>query len=131
MFVREFDKDVFQRGGEGADFGDDDALLQQLIAQVIEVEVVIDKRVDGLAKDGGSADAGDGAGEAQSAGYRRSGDCNTIGAGGMDVGHFAQGIGRAVGDELTVIKVGDVAAALGFVHVVGGDEKGDAVGGKL
>src|SRR6202008_1139569 len=40
-------------------------------------------------------------------------------------------VGRAVGDQLAEINVGDVAAALGFVHVVGGDKKGDSVAGKL
>src|SRR6266568_464544 len=41
------------------------------------------------------------------------------------------GIWRAVGDEFAEINVGDVAAALRFVHVVGGDEEGDAVSAHL
>ena len=50
---------------------------------------------------------------------------------GLHVGKFAEGVGRAVGDDFAEIDVGDVAAALGFVHVMSGDEKGDAVGGKF
>ena len=49
----------------------------------------------------------------------------------IDFGKLAQRVGRAVGDQLAVINVGDVAAALGFVHVVRGDEEGDAVAGKF
>ena len=49
----------------------------------------------------------------------------------LNVGKFAKRIGRAVGDQLAVINVGDVAAALRFVHVVRGDEKSDAVPGKF
>src|SRR2546426_11619094 len=33
----------------------------------------------------------------------------------------------AVGNQLRVVDVGDVTAALGLVHVVRGDEKGDAL----
>ena len=54
-----------------------------------------------------------------------------IGAGGLHIGKLAERIGRAIGDELAVINVGDVAAAFGFVHVMRGDEKRDAVAGKL
>ncbi len=38
---------------------------------------------------------------------------------------------RAVGDDFAVINVRDVAAALGFVHVVRGHKKRDAVPGKF
>jgi len=51
--------------------------------------------------------------------------------GGWTSGEFAKRIGRAVGDELSVVDIGDMAAALGFVHVVSGDEEGDAMTGKL
>src|SRR5713226_7855905 len=49
----------------------------------------------------------------------------------LHVGKLAERAGSTVGDELAVINVGDVAAALGFVHVVSGDEEGDAVSAHL
>src|SRR5215471_7454678 len=61
----------------------------------------------------------------------RSGDFYANGAGWLHVRKFPQSVRRAVGDELPVVNVGDVAAAFSFVHVVGGYEKRDAVAGKL
>ena len=37
---------------------------------------------------------------------------------------------RALGEQLAEGDVGDLVAALGFVHVMGGDQHGDAVGGQ-
>jgi len=54
---------------------------------------------------------------------------NALGAFGLHIGKLAKGIGSAIGYEAAEINVGDVAAALGFVHVMGGDEEGDAVAG--
>src|SRR6266550_3174818 len=103
MLVGELDKDVFEAGSERANFGDGNAVLQELVAEVVEIEAVFDERMDGLAENGRATYAGE----------------------------VAQRMGSAVGDELAEINVGYVAAALGFVHVVGGDEEGDAVAGKL
>ena len=50
---------------------------------------------------------------------------------GCTSGSCAQRIRRAVGNEFSVIDVRDVAAAFGFVHVVRGHKKSDAVAGKL
>src|SRR6267143_4997720 len=69
--------------------------------------------------------------EAERARDLRRGDFNARGALRLNVREFAEGIGRAIGDELAVINVGDVAAALGFVHVMGGDEERDAMTGKF
>src|SRR5258707_492674 len=131
MFVGEFDEYVFERRSERADFRDDDALFPQLFAEMVEVEIVVDERVDGLAEDCGAADARESTGDAQGSSYFGGSDFHSIGARGVHVGQFAQGIWRAVGDELAVINVGDVAAALGLIHVVRGDEKRDAVSGEL
>jgi len=54
MFIGEFDEDVFEGRSERADFRDDDALFQQLFAEMVEVEIVVDERVDGLAEDCGA-----------------------------------------------------------------------------
>ncbi len=39
-------------------------------------------------------------------------------------------IGRAAGQQLAIGDIGDLVAALGLVHIVGGDEHGDAFGGQ-
>src|SRR5260370_24342195 len=89
--------------------------------------MVLDECMYGLPEDGGAADAGNLARKTERAGDFRRGDFNAQGALRLNVREFTQRIGRPVGDELAVINVGDVAAALGFVHVVRGDEERDAV----
>src|SRR5215475_8848573 len=93
--------------------------------------MVVDERMNRLAEDCGAANAGEFAGGAKSASDFGRGDLDAQRAGGLDFGKFAKRVGRAVGDEFAVIDVGDVAAAFGFVHVVRGDEKSDAVSGKF
>src|SRR5712664_1900888 len=131
MLVGEFDKDVFEAGSERTNFCDGDAVSQELLAKIVEIEMVLDERMDGLSENGGAADAGEVTREAERARDFRSGDFDAQRAGRLNVREFTQRIGRAVGDELSVINVGDVAAALGLVHVMGGDEKRDAMTGKL
>src|SRR5258708_38036892 len=93
--------------------------------------MVLDECMYGLPEDGGAADAGNLARKTERAGDFRRGDFNAQGALRLNVREFTQRIGRPVGDELAVINVGDVAAALGFVHVVRSDEKRDAMTGKF
>src|SRR6267143_3762923 len=131
MLVGELDKDVFEAGSERANFGDGNAVLPELVAEVVEIETVFDERMDGLPENGCAAYAGEATRKSKSARDFRGGDFNAQRAGGLDVREFAKRIGRAVGDELAVVDIGDVAAALGFVHVVSGDEEGDAMTGKL
>src|SRR6266702_1240554 len=127
MLVGELDENVFEAGSERANFCDGDAVFQELFAVIVEVEMILDERVDGLSENGGAADSPDLAGEAKRASDLGSGDFDAQSA----VRQVAERIGRAVSDEFAVINVGDVAAALGFVHVVGGDEEGDAVSAHL
>src|SRR5216684_949445 len=131
MLVGEFDEDVFEAGSEGTNLGDGDAVFQELFTEIVEIEMVFDERMDGLPENGGAADAGEVTREAESAGNFRRSDFNAQCALRLNVGEFAERVGRTVGDELAEINVGDVAATLGFVHVVSGDEEGDAVTGKL
>src|SRR6266436_9219407 len=93
--------------------------------------MIFDECMDGLAEDGGTADAGNLARETERARDFRRSDFNAQCALRLNVGELAERIGRAVGNELAVINIGYVAAALGFVHVVSGDEEGDAMTGKL
>src|ERR1700742_871127 len=131
MFVGELDEDVFEGGSKRANFADVGAFGDELFAKIFGSVAVFDEGVNGLAEDGGAANALDGAGDAKSAGDFGRGDFYSIRAGRLDVGKLTKRIGSAIGDELAVINVRDVAAALGFVHIVGGDEEGDALAGKF
>ena len=57
MLVGELDKDVFEAGSEGPNFGDGNAVFQELLTEIVEVEVVVDECVNGLTENGGAADA--------------------------------------------------------------------------
>ena len=127
MLVGELDEDVFEAGSERANFGDSDAVLQELVPEIIKIEAVFDERVDGLPENGGAADAGNLAGKTERARNFGRGNFNSQRALRLNVRKFPKRIGRAIGNELAVINVGHVAAAFGFVHVVCGDKKRDAV----
>src|SRR5271169_1729441 len=131
MLVGELDEDVFEAGCKWTNFGHGNAILQELFAEIIEIEMVVNERVDGLPKNGCAANAGKLASETKRAGNFRRRDFHAQGAVRLDVRKFPQRIGRAVSDELAVINVSDVAAALGFIHVVRGDEKSDAMAREL
>src|ERR1700693_3837803 len=131
VLVGELDEDVFEAGGQRANLGDRNSVFQQLLAEIVQVKMIFDERVNGLTENRGAANAGQLARETQGAGNFRGGDFNAHRAGRLHFGEFAERIGRAIGDDLAVVDVGDVAAALGFVHVVGRYEKRDAVAGKL
>src|SRR6266446_5492125 len=131
MLVREFDEDIFEAGSKGTNLGDGDTVLQELFAQVVEIEVVFDEGVNGLSEDGGATDAMEMAREAERARDFGRGDFHAHGSVRLNVGELAERIGRAVGNELAVIDVGNVTAPLRFVHVMRGDEESDAIAGKL
>src|SRR5258708_34572152 len=131
MLVGEFDENVFEAGSERANLGDSDAVFQELVAEVVEIEMIIDERMDGLSENGGAANAGEMARETERARNFRCGDFDAQCALRLDVRKLAERIGRPIGNELAEINVSDVAAAFGLVHVMRGDEKGDAVAGKL
>src|SRR6516165_547662 len=84
-----------------------------------------------LAENCGAADAGYLACQAQRARYLGGGDFDADGSLRLQVRQFAQGVGSAVGDQLSVIDVGDMAAAFGFVHVMCSYKESDAVAGEL
>src|SRR5947207_1771965 len=94
MLVGELDKDVFEAGSERANFGDGNAVLQELVAEVVEIEAVFDERMDGLAENGRATNAGEVARESKSARDFRRGDFHAQRALRLNVGEFAQ-IGRA------------------------------------
>src|SRR5260221_724956 len=114
MLVRQLDKNVFQAGRERTNFGHGNTFVFQATAQSIERKIVVNESVNRLAKNCRAANAGDLTGRAQSAGDFRRGDFDAYGTLGINIGQFAERIGRAVGDELAVIDVGNVAAAFLF-----------------
>src|ERR1700676_494657 len=131
MLVGELDEDVFETRSKRANLPDGNSVFQELLAEIVQVEMVFDEGVNGLSENRGAADARDLAGEAQRAGDFWRGDFDAQRARGLEVGKLPERIGSAVGDELPVVDIRDVATALGFIHVVRGDEKSDAVAGEL
>src|SRR5229473_5066398 len=131
VLVGQLDENIFKARSKRANFADGDSVFEKLLAQIVEVEMLFHQRVNGLAENRGAANAGELPGEAQGAGDLGRGDFDAHGAVRLHVRQFTERIGSAVGDEAAVIDVGDVAAALGFVHVVRGDEKRDAVAGEF
>ncbi len=98
----------------------------------------VDEGVDGAAEDGGFADSGEAAelgeegGDGGRWGFEGLGfEFEAGGVGWVGVGELLQVGDRAEGDEFGHVDVAEAAAALGFVHVVGGDEEGDALAGEL
>src|SRR5215470_238975 len=131
MLVGKLDEDVFQAGSQGANLSYGNAALQEQIPQVVEIEIVVHEGVDGLAKNGCAADAGKFTSRAQSACDFGSGDFDAKRTMWLDFGELAERIRGAIGDELAVINVGDMAAAFGFIHVVRRDKKCNAMGGEF
>src|SRR6266849_6397925 len=86
VLVGELNENVLQAGGQRPDFGNGDTVFEELLAQIVQVEMVFDQRVDGLAKNGGAANAGNLPGEAQSTRDFRSGDFHALGALRLHVG---------------------------------------------
>src|ERR1700686_895252 len=93
--------------------------------------MLIQERVDGLAKNGGAADARKLPREAQGARDLGRGDFDALGAMRLHIRQLAERIGSPIGNQPAVIDVRNVAAPFGFIHVMRGDEKRDAVTGKL
>src|SRR5216684_4920170 len=90
MLVSEFDEDVFEAGSEGTNLGDGNILLQELFAKIVKIEVVFDERMNGLAEDGGAADAGYLARKPERAGDFRRGDFHAQRAMRLHVGKLAE-----------------------------------------
>src|SRR5439155_5767697 len=99
VLVSELHENVFEAWSKRTNLGDGNAFFQKLLAKFVEIEVVFDERVDGLPENGGAADAGNLAREAQRAGNFRSGDFHAHGSVGLHVRQYAQRIGCAIRDE--------------------------------
>src|SRR5512133_583634 len=87
--------------------------------------------MDGASEDGRAAQERKLARVAQRVRDVGGGDFEATRARRGDLGNGAQSVGRAVGNELAVVDIGEVAAAFGFVHVVCGHEKSDAAAGEI
>src|SRR6516164_8128938 len=124
---RQLDENVFKTRSERADLGNGDALPLELLAEMFEIKVVVDQSVNRLAENGRAPDSRDHPGVAQREGYLWRGDFYPVGALWLHIGQFAQGVRGAIGKKLAEIDVRHLAAALGFVHIVCGHEKRDAL----
>src|SRR5580704_1641384 len=83
--------------------------------------------MDRLAKNRRAAYAAYLAGEAQGPRHFRSRNFHPYRSLWLNVRQLAKRIGCAICNELAIINVRDVAAALGFVHVMRGDEESDSM----
>src|SRR3989304_1064497 len=81
------------------------------------------EKVDGLAEERGVEDAGDAAEAGELLGGRVEVELPAAGAGRSDGGKLLEVVGLAADDELGGVDIAGGGAALGFVHVVGGDEE--------
>src|SRR6266851_1934656 len=90
MLVGELDEDVFEAGSEWTDFGDGNPVFQKLFAEIVKIKMILDESMDGLPENGGSADAGEMAREAQRACDFRSGDFHAQRAVRLHVGKLEQ-----------------------------------------
>ena len=66
MLVGELDENIFEAGSERANFGYRDAIFEEFLAELVQIEMVVDERVDGLAENRGAANDS-GAGERNAA----------------------------------------------------------------
>src|SRR6202158_129020 len=90
VFVGQFHENIFEAGGERANFADGDSVLEELLAEIVEIEMLFHKRVNGLAENGGAANAGKLACEAQGARDLGRGDFDALGAVRLHVGQLAE-----------------------------------------
>ena len=126
---RQLDENVFKTGSKRADLRDSNTVLFQLRAKMVEVQMLVNECVNRLAENGCAANSRDRTGVAQRESYLRHCDFYPVGALRLHIGQFAEGVRRAIGNELAEVDVPYVAAAFGFVHVVSGDEKRYALPG--
>src|SRR5260370_11809344 len=116
VLVGQLDENIFEARGERPNFADGDSVLEELLAKVIEVEMLFHKRVNGLTENGGAANARNVPGEAHDACGRGRGDFDADGALRLHVGQFAERIGSAVAHHAAVIHLGHAPAAPRFSH---------------
>src|ERR1700738_5486245 len=131
MLGGKLDTNILEGGRKRTNFSDVNAVTLELGAEISEIEVFFDQCVNRFAENGGAAYSRNFPRDAQRTSNFRCGDFDPLGSGRLHVRQLLQGFGRAVGDELSVIDVGNVIAALRFVHVVSGDEKSYALTGKF
>src|ERR1700731_3374333 len=90
VLVGQLEENIFEAGGQRPNLADGDSVLEELLTQIVEVKMLVDKRVDGLAENGGAADAGKLAGETQGARHFRGGDFDALGTLWLNIGQLAE-----------------------------------------
>src|SRR3954464_7010045 len=94
-------------------------------------DLVVHERMDGTAEDGRRAHKRQLAGFPQRRRHIFRRDLESVRSWRSHVGDLTQGVGSSIGDQFPVVDVSKMRAALGFVHVVCGDEEGYALTGKI
>src|SRR5579859_2109953 len=131
MLVGQLDENVFEARSQWTNFGDGNVLLLKPLTKIIETQAVFNQGMDRLTEDRGAANARKLSCGAQSASDFGRSDFDAHRSRRLDFRKLAKSIRRAVGDELAVVDVGDMAATLGFVHVMSRDKKSDALRGEF
>src|SRR5215472_10077430 len=131
VLVGKFDENVLEARRERTNLGNVDSFFSQLIAKNIQIKVFFHQRVDRLAKNRGAANPGNVPGQPQGARHFGRDDFDAHRAVRLHVWKRAKRVGRAVGNELAVVNVRDVATTLRFVHVVRSYKKSDPVARQL
>src|SRR5437016_13030457 len=116
MLVGKLDEDVFEAGSEGTNFGDGNTVFHKLFLKVVEIEMFFDERMNRLTENRGAADAGEVTRESERTSDFGRGNFDAAGALRLNVRAVAEQTGRAFGDAVAVIHVGEVAAAPGSGH---------------
>src|SRR5215472_14737700 len=131
MLVSKFDENILKAGRQRPDLGDVNPFFLQLAAKNVQIKMLFHERVNRLPENCCAANSGNMPRQPQSPRDFRRVDLDAHGTLRLHVRKLAQRIRCAVGDELAVIDVRDVAATLRFIHIVRGHKKSDAVAGKL
>src|SRR5215472_8767946 len=131
VLVGKLDEYIFEIGHERADLFRVYANSFQLARQLRLSDFIVHQRMDGTTEDGSRTYERQLAGTPQRCGYVLYSDFEPLRSRGLHIRDFAQRVWSAIGDQLAVIDVGEVRAALGFIHVVRGHKKSDAAAAEV
>src|ERR1700730_735201 len=90
VLVGQLDKNIFEARLERANVADGDSILEELLAKIVKIEMMVYERVDGLTENSGAANAGELASECQGARDFWRGDFHTLGARRLHVAKLAE-----------------------------------------
>src|SRR5215469_10014138 len=131
MLVGKLDKNVLEARRERANLRNVDSFSLQLTAKNVQIKMLLHERVNGLPENRCASNPRNVPSKPQRARDFRGHDFNAHGSLRLHVRKLAQRIWRTIGNELAVIDVRHVTAALGFIHIVSAHKKSDAMPGQF